>query len=340
MDVASVGVVILSYNDVEHTLACLEKVHEQVIKPRRVILCDNGSDNDTVDIVLKRWQELALKKDLDEPMEVFCGDCCGASHVLLRKEENLGVGSALNYALSFLLRDTSCQAFWILHSDTLPESYALAAILDLLVEKETENETHKEYNPIGMVGCSLLFADRALQECAGGGVWSKFTGKGRLLGYGYDKFAPLDQKEVEKDLDYINGASCFILRNLVEKIGFFDERFYISYEDIDYGLRAKKAGFQLVWAPGAIVLHHAPHSEIYTPVLNWAERTVNDNILYFTVRNRFYMLRREKPMMLCLAFPSLFFSGLFSVFLKRQKNALSLRLKAAMDGILKKMDKK
>ncbi len=333
MESSAVGVIILAHNDYAHSIACLEKIHSQSDKPRRIVLCDNGSDNETVDAILNAWNKLAIKNNMEEPVEVFAGDSSGASLVLLRSHENLGVGGGLNLALSFLLYDKACAAFWILHNDTLPESYALSALINHL-EMENEEVT------VGMVGSTLIFTKSELQECAGGGVFSKFTGKGKLIDKGYDKFAHTDQKKVRQKLDYINGASCLITRQLIDNIGFYDDRLGIFFEDVDYGLRAKKAGFVINWSPGSIVKHFSPHSETLTPILNLVEEPdLNQFYTYFYIRNRFYLLRREYPCGLATAFIALFFSSLFKAK-SRNHQGFSLNFRAAIDGVCKRMNRK
>ncbi len=44
--------------------------------------------------------------------------------------------------------------------------------------------------------------------------------------------------------DYITGCALLIKRQVVERIGLLDERFFLYWEDVDWGLRAKKAGFR------------------------------------------------------------------------------------------------
>ena len=121
MDANAVGVVVLSYKDYEDSIACLRHLHAQCEMPRRIVLCDNGSGNEFVDAILAEWEKIAREKGMDKPVEVFSGDSSGAPLVLLRNEENLGVGGGMNQALRFLLYDQECEAFWVLHNDTLPE---------------------------------------------------------------------------------------------------------------------------------------------------------------------------------------------------------------------------
>lgn len=331
MEASAVGMVILAYKDYENSIACLQKLHAQCELPGRIILCDNGSGNSFVDAILDKWGKIALENGMEKPVEVFCGDTSGAPLVLLRNEENLGIGGGINQALRFLLRDQACESFWILHNDTLPEPYALSALLGCL-KKDEKN--------IGMVGSTLLFMKNNLQECAAGGSWKHWTGKSKLLDSGYDKFAHTEYKEIIEQLDYINGASCLITRKLIDSIGLYDERFCFFYEDVDYGLRAKKAGFTLDWATGSIVKHHAPHSRALTPVLSLTEEPeLTAGIHYFYIRNRFYLLRRENPWAIFFALLTLPISSSHKLY-KGQKGLFKIIIRAVLDGINRKMDKK
>ncbi|MCJ7740498.1 glycosyltransferase family 2 protein [Candidatus Microgenomates bacterium] len=56
-------------------------------------------------------------------------------------------------------------------------------------------------------------------------------------------------------IDYVTGCCMMIRRKVFEKIGFFDERFFMYFEDVDFCLRAKKAGFRVTVDPKAILTH-------------------------------------------------------------------------------------
>ena len=285
MDHTNVGVIILTYNDWQDTLACLERVHAQSGFPRRIVVCDNGCGNEVADRILAGWRELAARTGHPEPVEVCGDDNAQAPLTLLRREENEGSAGGMNAGLRLALYDPDCTAFWLLHNDTLPEPYALAALL-----RHTKDDEN-----IGLVGSTLLFHDRDLLECAAGGWWNRRTGMARLLDEGVERYALTDRKDIVARLDYVNGASCLVTRPLVESIGLYDERFFRFYEDVEYGLRARKAGFRLNWAPGALVRHKAPNIGALTPVLAVTDEPDLPPVAdYLYVRNRFFLLRRER----------------------------------------------
>lgn len=329
MDHTNVGAIILTYNDWEDTLACLERVHAQSDFPRRIVVCDNGSGNEVADRILAGWRELAARTGHPEPVEVFGDDNALAPLTLLRREENEGTAGGMNAGLRLLLYDPDCMAFWLLHNDTLPEPYALAALL-----RHTEDEDN-----IGLVGSTLLFHDKDLLECAAGGTWNRRTGTAKLLDEGVERYALTDRKDIVAKLDYVHGASCLVLRSLVERVGMYDERFFQFYEDVEYGLRARRAGFRLNWAPGAVVRHKAPNTGALTPVLALTEEPDLPPVAdYLSVRNRFFLLRRERARALPFALVALPLPLSRRMF-RGQKDRLRLVVRAAWDGVRSRMGK-
>lgn len=181
-----------------------------------------------------------------------------------------------------------------MHNDALPEAYTLEALLRHTAEQDRHgNET---LTHIGIVGSTLLRQDTDLVQCAGGGTWNRWRGTVRLLDEGMERFALTDRKDVVRRLDFACGASCLVLRPIIEDIGLYDEALYLFFEDVEYGLRARRAGWSINWAPGALVRHHAPNADKLTPVLAFTEDPdLNREADYNMLRNRFYLLRRYAP---------------------------------------------
>jgi GT2 family glycosyltransferase len=81
------------------------------------------------------------------------------------------------------------------------------------------------------------------------------------------------------------GASLLIRATLLADIGGFDERFFMYYEDVDLSWRARLRGWQVHYAPGALVRHqHRGSSSV------WSGRFV-----YYTERNRLLLLIKLAP---------------------------------------------
>ena len=56
-------------------------------------------------------------------------------------------------------------------------------------------------------------------------------------------------------MDGVSGSCMVVKREVVEKIGYFDERFFAYQEDSDYCLRAKYAGWSIFYNPKAKIMH-------------------------------------------------------------------------------------
>lgn len=57
------------------------------------------------------------------------------------------------------------------------------------------------------------------------------------------------------NVDYLSGCCMLVKRQVFEKIGLFDERFFLYFEDADFCIRAKRAGFQIAAEPKSEIVH-------------------------------------------------------------------------------------
>ncbi len=93
--------------------------------------------------------------------------------------------------------------------------------------------------------------------------------------------------------DYLSGAGLLVKREVFEKIGLFDERYFLYYEDVDFCMRARKAGFKL--ATATTKFHHAVSAT--TSSLGSA------NLLYYHTRNALLLNATHGPWYVRLALP-------------------------------------
>jgi GT2 family glycosyltransferase len=70
---------------------------------------------------------------------------------------------------------------------------------------------------------------------------------------GFDYLSP-------SSVDQVMGAVFMIRRNVLDKVGLLDERFFIWFEEVDYCRRAVDAGFDIMYTPDARVIHHGGES--------------------------------------------------------------------------------
>jgi len=94
------------------------------------------------------------------------------------------------------------------------------------------------------------------------------------------------QYDTEEETPFITGCSMMIARNVLETIGLLDEKFYLYLEDLDYGLRASRAGFRLLYYPKSVIWHLNAGSS------GGAGNPLHD---YYITRNRLLVGLRYAP---------------------------------------------
>lgn len=109
----------------------------------------------------------------------------------------------------------------------------------------------QECDRIGMVGCKILYPDgRTLQHA---GAW--INPNGSTNHYGYHELDD-GQHDQLRDVEYVTGCVVAIRRELFEKLGLFDDRYYPTYyEETEFAVRARKIGYRVVYNPKAVLYH-------------------------------------------------------------------------------------
>jgi GT2 family glycosyltransferase len=64
-----------------------------------------------------------------------------------------------------------------------------------------------------------------------------------------------DRSQIQ-EVDWVSGSCLLAKREMLEKVGLLDERFYMYVEDVDLCFRAKKSGFSVFYFPPVVVVHH------------------------------------------------------------------------------------
>lgn len=174
---------------------------------------------------------------------------------LLQNEINEGFGRATNRGF----RLAQGRYFLCLNNDTTLLPHSLR-ILTSFMEKNPE---------AGVSGGKILNRDGTLQPSARSfpGFETAFFNRSSFLTRLFPKNAfsrryllsDWDHKS-PRQVDWISGSFFMIRRSLTEKIGFFDERFFLYCEDVDYCRRAKKAGYRVFYVPEAQIIHDTRYS--------------------------------------------------------------------------------
>lgn len=155
---------------------------------------------------------------------------------LLETGENLGYAEGNNVGIRFALQQRANYIF-ILNNDTTVSPTILSAFLK---------------NPDAPIqgAKAHLMSDPSLLDHLGGN-WNPTRGEFDLIGAGEQAelwTAPLT-------LDYVCGVALFVKAEVFHQVGLFDKRYFLFWEESDWCLRAKRAGFSSTYCPEAKLFH-------------------------------------------------------------------------------------
>jgi N-acetylglucosaminyl-diphospho-decaprenol L-rhamnosyltransferase len=254
--VAEVAILIVGFRNSADIIECLRALSCAPNAPTfDVFICENGGVSFYRDLI----QKLTGEKGPCISMEV-----CAASNLLETRfsealrlrfrsrpsnvwvgcaKENLGYAGGINAWIRPLVLCGAWKGLWILNPDTLPDAHALAALVE-----------RAEFGGKGMVGSTILDDEGSDRVRFRGGLhWQRLTTRGISIGLNQRLYAPHNLSDIEAAMDSPSGASMYVTRSCIEKIGLMDERYFLFFEDLDWGVRAKSLG--LGYASASIVAH-------------------------------------------------------------------------------------
>jgi len=209
---------------------------------------------------------LKLAQETGSAIDVTIGEARG----------NLGYAGGINAWLAPLLQKPEWPGVWILNPDTAPEPEALAALVE-----------YAEKFDKGMVGSRIMTPSDPGRIGSRGLFWN--TWQGRTIGV--DKYAPAvepDRIDVERRIASPHGASFYITRVCLEKIGLMEEGYFLYFEDLEWGMRAKAAS-GLGYAYRSVVPHLGG-----TTIGSGSSRSNRSELaVYLDYRNRLLFVRRN-----------------------------------------------
>lgn len=222
---AKVFVVILNWNGKDDTIECLKSVSKINYSNYEVIVVDNASGDGSVATIRRVFPAVTL----------------------IENKSNLGFAAGNNVGIRYAL-DKGADFILLLNNDTTVDA-------DLL------NELVAAYGTIpvaAFLGGKIFFYDKPdIIQYYGGRYSESHILEGHHNGEG-EKDDGRFNDVIESE--YITGCAIFAHRSLLENIGLLDERFFVYWEDGDWCLRAKSAGFKNYVIPGAKLWHKVSRS--------------------------------------------------------------------------------
>ena len=224
-----VSALVVSHNVKDLLLQCLRAFYATSDVPVEVVVVDNGSNDGSAAAVTAEFPKATV----------------------LLEQKNLGYGRAANIGLE------RCQGRFVLllNADVTVDPQAVGRLSDFLMTRPEA----------GAVGPRILMPDGSLDpDCrrsfpVPSTLFYRTVGLSRLFPksprFGRHNMGHLDASDLH-EMD-AGSADCLMLRKAaIDRIGFFDPRYFMFGEDIDLCYRLKLGGWKVFYLPTARVAHH------------------------------------------------------------------------------------
>jgi GT2 family glycosyltransferase len=249
---SSVAIILLNWNGYQHSLDCLKSLAELTYTNYQVILVDNHSEDDSG----------ARLKEAFPSIE------------LIQNEENVGFTGGNNVGIAFAMNQ-GCDYVLLLNNDTKVKP----DFLDKLLETAAAKPNAGIVQPL-----ILLMEDPRLIWSAGGSI--NALGSAKTNG---DRLPLSSLTRDNEELDWATGCCMLLPRDVIDKVGSMAPAFFAYFEDVDWSLRIRKAGFRLYLAPQSIIFHEGNASSKQKS----SEGTLSPTVFYLHARNQLFLLRRH-----------------------------------------------
>ncbi|RJQ67996.1 glycosyltransferase [Pseudonocardiaceae bacterium YIM PH 21723] len=222
----AVSVVVVNYGGAADTITCLRSLREDLDYPadRLQLICvDNASP-----------------ANADQPDDALLIERAVPGVTLVRSTENLGFAGGCNLGA----QHATGTVLALLNNDARADRNWLRTAVAALQEDPT----------IGAVASKVLDWD---------GTGIDFVDAGLTwFGMGYKRHAgsavadiPLEEQNTPRDVLFATGSAMIVRASLFRELGGFDERFFMFYEDVDFGWRLNLRGWRVRYVPESLTFH-------------------------------------------------------------------------------------
>ncbi|RJR24503.1 glycosyltransferase family 2 protein [Candidatus Microgenomates bacterium] len=220
-----VSVLIVNYNGGAVLDSCLASLKKTDYPNFETIVVDNGSTDESIKMIKKKYKWVILSE----------------------AKKNLGFAAGNNFAY----KSSGGEYIALLNGDTEVEPGWLRKLVEFA-------QKHKD--GAAFAAKVLFFDDKKTLNSAGGLCdWYGFS---PLRGTFEKDEGQYDSPDM---VFYAHGAAMMIRRETIEKIGFFDEDYFIYHEELDFCWRAWIFGYKVYYVPGSVVYHKLKQRNFYAP---------------------------------------------------------------------------
>lgn len=222
------SIIIVSYNVCRDLVDCIKSIEENCPDIEfEIIVTDNAGTDGTVRKIRSDFPQV----------------------ILIENKENRGFSAANNQAIKI----AKGEYLFLLNPDTIIHPRSIGHMVKVLDE-----------NPdVGACGPGFAETDGTIARSVGYVPTLRsllyrntfFRSLGIFRGH-YRKLTSLHVgNEGNSDVEQLSGAALMVRASVMREIGLMDENFFLYYEDVDLCLRIRKAGWRIIYVPGALITH-------------------------------------------------------------------------------------
>jgi hypothetical protein len=231
--------IVVNWNGKGVTLECLQSLHHVTYQRQRILVVDNASSDGSVEAIRTSFPGVEVLQS--------------ESNLRFSGGSNLGMRHALSKGADLLL---------LLNNDTTVHPDFLTRLVSRIQSSER----------IGIVAPKIYYEGERSRLWFAGAEISFWTGTLKHTGI---READAGQHDEVRDIDYATGCCMLVTKAVVEKVGFLDEAYHMYSEDADWCMRARTAGFRVVFEPEARIWHKV-------------SATAGGNLSRFKLQNKFF----------------------------------------------------
>jgi GT2 family glycosyltransferase len=247
---ARIAAVVLGWNGRDDTLSCLRSLERATYPELSTVVVDNASTDGGPEAVAEQFPDVHL----------------------VRLDENRGFAGGVNAGVVTALEGRA-EHILLLNNDAT----VAAGFLEPLVEAASR--------PGVAAACpQILHADGKTVWYAGAPYDPRRGHQGRHTGYGRP---PLSANVAPYSTDRACGGAMLVPRSALERVGLLDESLFAYAEDVDWSLRARRAGLGVLVVPASVVFHHVSRS---------SGGESSPASIYYALRNGLVVAEREAPL--------------------------------------------
>jgi GT2 family glycosyltransferase len=245
-------IIILNWNGLNDTMECLESLKKITYPNYRVVLVDNGSQGDDARALTDRY--------------------CDYIH-LIKNDENYGFAEGNNIAIRYALENWKPEYFLLLNNDAIVDPDLLSSLVSAC-----------ERDPlVGMAGPKVYFHHEPTVIQSVGGHINWWNGFARLEG---NNEIDRGQFEATREVDWVSGCALLARKKVIDAIGLLYAPYFAYFEEVDWCVRCKRAGYKVMAVPEARVWHKNRMSID-------VNASTSSRYMYYMARNRILFMKRN-----------------------------------------------